>query len=203
MKKRLVVAEQYLGLSGRGLKQEYLDSGHKSKWVLLTKLNANSAVFLRFILDVIVTLLKPLQMESENTWKRGEIQMSKLNDNSATIPFPQPGPIVLSRSHALTPCPSMKHTSHTKQDIKLINQKYCFQKIFGEICITPWLKYLHKGYWKYVTFAGLLQYQGLLRSIATFCWFSPVTATWTCEDAGSGNPRKDKRKQISVEIQIL
>ena len=68
--KRLVVAEQYLGLSGRGLKQEYLDSGHKSKWVLLTKLNANSAVFLRFILDVIVTLLKPLQMESENTWKR-------------------------------------------------------------------------------------------------------------------------------------
>ena len=69
--KKLVVAEQYLGLSGRGLKQEYLDSGHKSKWVLLTKLNANSAVFLRFILDVIVTLLKPLQMESENTWKRG------------------------------------------------------------------------------------------------------------------------------------
>ena len=67
MKKRLVVAEQYLGLSGRGLKQKYLDSGHKSKWVLLTKLNANSAVFLRFILDVIVTLLKPLQMESENT----------------------------------------------------------------------------------------------------------------------------------------
>ena len=58
--KKLVVAEQYLGLSGRGLKQEYLDSGHKSKWVLLTKLNANSAVFLRFILDVIVTLLKPL-----------------------------------------------------------------------------------------------------------------------------------------------
>ena len=67
MKKRLLVAEQYLGLSERGLKQEYLDSGHKSKWVLLTKLNANSAVFLRFILDVIVTLLKPLQMESENT----------------------------------------------------------------------------------------------------------------------------------------
>ena len=63
--------QQYLGLSGRGLKQEYLDSGHKSKWVLLTKLNANSAVFLRFILDVIVTLLKPLQMESENTWKKG------------------------------------------------------------------------------------------------------------------------------------
>ena len=65
--KKLVVAKQYLGLSGRGLKQEYLDSGHKSKWVLLTKLNANSAVFLRFILDVIVTLLRPLQMESENT----------------------------------------------------------------------------------------------------------------------------------------
>ena len=33
---------QYLGLSGKGLKQEYLDSGHKSKWGLLTKLNANS-----------------------------------------------------------------------------------------------------------------------------------------------------------------
>ena len=201
--KKLVVAEQYLGLSGRGLKQEYLDSGHKSKWVLLTKLNANSAVFLRFILDVIVTLLKPLQMESENTWKRGEIQKSKFNDNSATIPFPQPDTIVQSCSHVLTPCPSMKHTNHTKQDIKWINKKYCFHKIFGEICITLWLKYLHKGYWKYVTFAGLLQYQGLLRSIATFCWFSPVTATWTCEDAGSGNPRKDKRKQISAEIQIL
>ena len=62
--------------------------------------------------------------------------MSKLNDNSATIPFPQLGPIVQSRSHGLTPCPSMKYTSHTKQAIKLINQKYCFQKIFGEICIT-------------------------------------------------------------------
>ena len=76
MKKKLVVAEQYLGLSGRGLKQEYLDSGHKSKWVLLTKLNANSAVFLRFILDVIVTLLKPLQMKVKILEIKGGIYRS-------------------------------------------------------------------------------------------------------------------------------
>ena len=66
----------YLVLSGRGLKQEYLDSGHKSKWVLLTKLNANSAVFLRFILDVIVTLLKPLQMKVKILEIKGGIYRS-------------------------------------------------------------------------------------------------------------------------------
>ena len=44
---------QYLGLSGKGLKQEYLDSGHKSKWGLLTKLNANSETA-SSLLDVIV-----------------------------------------------------------------------------------------------------------------------------------------------------
>ena len=93
-KKRLVVAEQYLGLSGRGLKQEYLDSGHKSKWVLLTKLNANSAVFLRFILDVIVTLLKPLQMESENTWKRG-VEYRCLNLMIIQPLFPSPNRVQL------------------------------------------------------------------------------------------------------------